>query len=91
MVHGEVRTPTLDLANEELVRSHLNAAWMASSDNRLDPSIAKVIEPDEAKALPLRDDVKVSLTDAAIAPRARGVMLGVLDLLADELTPTLAP
>jgi replicative superfamily II helicase len=91
MVHGEVRTPTLDLANEELVRSHLNAVWMACTDTRLDASIAKVIEPDEAKGLPLRDEVRQSLTDTAIAPRAKSAMLAVLTLLEGELTPTLAP
>ncbi|MCL4761658.1 MAG: DUF1998 domain-containing protein [Burkholderiales bacterium] len=91
MVHGEVRTPTLDLANEELVRSHLNAVWMASTDTRLDPSIAKVVEPDEANALPLRDEVKKSLADGAIAPRAKNAMLAVLSLLEDELRPTRAP
>jgi len=91
MVHGEVRTPTLDLANEELVRSHLNAVWIASTDTRLDPSIAKVIEPDEGKSLPLRDDVRKNLTDAVIAPRAKSAMLAVMTLLESELTPELAP
>src|SRR5690606_1302884 len=29
MVHGEVRPPLLDLANRELIESHLNAVWLA--------------------------------------------------------------
>jgi len=91
MVHGEVRTPTLDLANEELVRSHLHAVWMAVTDTRLDPSIAKVIEVDEASGLPLRVDIKASLTKGEIAPRARAAMLSVLALLETELTNELAP
>lgn len=91
MVHGEVRTPTLDLANEDLVRSHLQAVWMACTNTRLDSSIARVVEPDEAKGLPLRQEVKTQLSDAAIAPRAKAAMLAVLDLLQDELTPEYAP
>lgn len=91
MVHGEVRTPTLDLANEELVRSHLHAVWMAVTDTRLDFSIAKVIEVDEARGLPLRDDVRASLNRDEIAPRARTAMLAVLALLDTELTTDLAP
>jgi hypothetical protein len=91
MVHGEVRTPTLDLANEDLVRSHLNAVWMACTDARLDPSIAKVIDPDEANKLPLREAVRTGFSDSTIAPRAREAMLRVLNLLDDELSPVLAP
>lgn len=91
MVHGEVRTPTLDLANEELVRSHLHAVWMAVNDTRLDASIAKVIEVDEARGLPLLAEVEANLTKADIAPRARVAMLSVLALLETELTAELAP
>lgn len=91
MVHGEVRTPTLDLANEDLVRSHLQAVWMSCTNTRLDSSIARVVEPDEAKGLPLRDEVTAQLSDAAIAPRAKAAILSVLDLLQDELTPEYAP
>jgi hypothetical protein len=52
MVHGEVRAPTLDLGNEELVRSHLQAVWLASTNTPLQASIAEVVEPDEEKDLP---------------------------------------
>ena len=41
MVHGEVRPPLLDLANRDLVESHLQAVWLACTEQPLDPSIAE--------------------------------------------------
>jgi ATP-dependent helicase YprA (DUF1998 family) len=32
MVHGEVRPPLLDLANRDLVESHLSAVWLACTE-----------------------------------------------------------
>ena len=37
MVHGEVRPPLLDLANRDLVESHLPAVWLACTEQPLDP------------------------------------------------------
>ena len=31
MVSGKVRPPRLDLANEDLVRSHVHAIWLAEA------------------------------------------------------------
>ncbi|MGC3998042.1 MAG: DEAD/DEAH box helicase [Anaeromyxobacter sp.] len=36
MVHGEVRPPLLDLANQELVESHLQAIWLACTREPLE-------------------------------------------------------
>jgi hypothetical protein len=56
MVAGSVRPPRLDLANEALLRAHLQAAWLAQV--RLPPgqSIEQVVntEPDD---LPLQENV----------------------------------
>jgi hypothetical protein len=38
MVHGEVRPPLLDLANRDLVESHLSAVWLACTEK---PSIRR--------------------------------------------------
>ena len=40
MVHGVVRAPTLDLANRNLIESHIHAVWMSSVERRIDISIA---------------------------------------------------
>jgi hypothetical protein len=34
MVHGQVNAPTLDLANLELVKSHMHAIWLAETGKR---------------------------------------------------------
>lgn len=88
MVHGEVKAPTLDLANEDLVRSHLQAVWLASTHTPLQASIAEVIEPDEAKGLPMRQPLTQALADPSIAPVATERIRAVLALLESDLTST---
>lgn len=39
LVAGVVKPPALDLANRDLLRSHLQAEWLAASGARLQPSI----------------------------------------------------
>lgn len=54
MVHGVVKAPLLDLANEALIRSHLQAEWLAATGQALDTSIANVVNPSLPNA-PVRD------------------------------------
>jgi ATP-dependent helicase YprA (DUF1998 family) len=70
MVHGEVRAPTLDLGNEELVRSHLQAVWLACTNTPISAAISEVVEPNEEKDLPLYSTVSESLAKPEIAPLA---------------------
>jgi hypothetical protein len=44
MVHGIVKPPTLDLANRDLIESHLHAVWLASAQVQLDTSIAPLLD-----------------------------------------------
>ena len=44
MVHGVVRPPTLDLANRDLIESHLHAVWLAAAQVQLDTSIAPLLD-----------------------------------------------
>ncbi|MFG9943924.1 hypothetical protein ACG3RN_26090 [Pseudomonas aeruginosa] len=44
MVHGVVRAPTLDLSNRDLIDSHLQAVWLASTQVPLDDSIAPMLD-----------------------------------------------
>ncbi|MEI2625261.1 MAG: helicase-related protein [Giesbergeria sp.] len=44
MVHGIVKPPTLDLANRDLVESHLHAVWLAAAQVQLDTSIAPLLD-----------------------------------------------
>ncbi|MBN0911332.1 hypothetical protein JTM69_35310, partial [Pseudomonas aeruginosa] len=48
MVHSVVRAPTLDLSNRDLIDSHLQAVWLASTQVPLDDSIAPMLDLDQS-------------------------------------------
>ena len=90
MVHGEVRAPILELANRDLIDSHLQAAWLSCVDQPLDPCIAELLILDDANR-PIEPDIKSAMEERRVAARAGERIRRVLDLVADELTPELAP
>jgi Lhr-like helicase len=56
MVAGAVRAPRLDLANEALVRAHVQAEWLAQVGLPLRQSIQDVVDTDDIANLPLREE-----------------------------------
>ncbi|MDM7325201.1 MAG: hypothetical protein P3W93_009565 [Thermus sp.] len=68
MVSGAVRAPTLDLANESLLKAHIHAEWLISTELGLGDSIVYTLDIDEAH-LPLRPEVaeKIRLSPHAKA------------------------
>lgn len=90
MVHGEVRPPLLDLANRDLVESHLSAVWLACTELPLDPSIAELLVLSET-GRPLKKDVQEPMALPKVAEEARRRIQRVLDLLEEDLSPALAP
>ena len=44
MVAGSVIAPRLDLTNEDLVRSHVHAIWLAETDQSMKSSITDLLE-----------------------------------------------
>lgn len=90
MVHGEVRPPLLDLANRDLVQSHLNAVWLACTELPLDSSIAELLELSVARR-PLKEKLTEPMRHPNVAASARERIVKVLDLLTDELKEEQAP
>jgi superfamily II DNA/RNA helicase len=90
MVHGEVRPPLLDLANRDLVESHLQAVWLACTEEPLDPSIAELLVLEEPER-PLRPAVSTPMAAPRVVREATQRIRRVLDLLEPEFTPALAP
>lgn len=90
LVAGSVSPPLLDLANEDLVRSHLHAVWLAETRQRLAPSISELLTM-EAAALPLREDLLQAMDVPAPRQRAEALSSQVLGMLAGELSSDQAP
>jgi len=90
MVHGEVRAPMLELANRDLVESHLHAVWMAATEHPLASSISELVVVQEPER-PLREDVRAPMVRPGVAEAAQARMVRVLHQLDRWLTPEDAP
>jgi Lhr-like helicase/very-short-patch-repair endonuclease len=86
MVHGQVNPPTLDLANRELIQSHLHAVWLAETGKKLDSSVRGLLDMNDPSA-PLTDDYRQQMDADAPQKRAHARGQRILDMLAGELTP----
>nr|MCU0650155.1 DUF1998 domain-containing protein [Gemmatimonadaceae bacterium] len=90
MVHGEVRPPLIDLANRELIESHLQAIWLSCTKTELSGSIAEILQV-ERPGLPLQGHVADAFRESAIATESATRGVRVLEMLTDELTADSAP
>lgn len=84
MVHGVVRAPTLDLANRDLVESHLQAVWLANTHIALDVSIAPMLDLDQPSK-PLLKAYHDALNDPIATQRAQASAARVIAQLQQEL------
>ncbi|WP_137893522.1 DEAD/DEAH box helicase [Ramlibacter sp. 2FC] len=91
MVHGQVNAPTLDLANRELVQSHMQAIWLAETGKKLGNSIRDLLDMEKPDELPITGDLESDLGKPEAQKRAHQRGLAVLAMLKDELTPERAP
>lgn len=69
LVAGAVRAPNLDLANEALVRAHVQAEWLAQVGLPLRQSVEEVVDTDRFPDLPLKEQAAVQIL---LGPEARG-------------------
>ena len=83
MVHGVVRAPTLDLTNRDLIDSHLQAVWLASTQVPLDDSIAPMLDLDQP-GKPLKQPLHEALRALTVQQRALASAQRVIDQLAGE-------
>lgn len=88
MVGGSVTAPRLDLTNEDLLRSHLHALWLAETDIALDRSVAKILDV-SAENYPLTAAIQRDSNDPGARERAAHRARRVLAELAEvELRDT---
>lgn len=72
MVAGAVTAPRLDLANDDLLRTHVHALWLAESKLSLGDSLAQVLDVSgDEPTLELLPEVKVTLDNVRFRDRAR--------------------
>lgn len=90
MVHGVVNPPALDLSNRELVASHLNAIWLAETQEPLDPGISEILDLTKP-GYPIKAFIRDKLALDEVSARALPRMNGFVAQLADELVPEKAP
>ena len=86
MVHGIVRAPTLELANRDLIESHLHAIWLAELRCELETSIAPLLDLEDP-AKPLRTSLRSRLDQPDANTRAVDLSRRVLNHVARHLTP----
>jgi Lhr-like helicase len=78
MVAGVVRPPALDITNEELVRSHLHAIWLAETGLALSADIPEVLDL-QGDRYPLKEEILAVISKPDLVTRARTPMKRVLD------------
>ncbi|WP_040633697.1 DEAD/DEAH box helicase [Mobilicoccus pelagius] len=70
MVAGSVTPPRLDLANEDLVRSHVHAVWLAETGVALPSSLTDLAQTDDGDRYRIHPEIWNRLTDADVEPPA---------------------
>src|SRR6266487_442942 len=86
MVAGAVTPPRLDLANEDLVRAHVHAIWLAETRLSLGRSLKDVLEiTGEKPTLELQGAVRESIENSAARAFSRLSAAQVLETLVDDL------
>ncbi len=84
MVHGIVKPPTLDLANRDLIESHLHAVWLAAAQVQLDTSIAPLLDLEQVDK-PLQPALRDKLNAPEVTARALQSSQGFVAQLASVL------
>lgn len=84
MVSGVVRPPALDITNEELVRSHLHAVWLAESKLALSPDIPQILDLNQPKC-PLKAELLEVIRDPSLVAASSAPMKQVLEQILDSV------
>ncbi len=91
MVAGVVNPPNIDLANEDLVRSHLQAVWLAETGVKLGSSVRDVLDRERPDTLPLHDEIAEQTGSTQAVPEAQRRAGRILATLASDLSGQTAP
>ncbi len=86
MVAGAVTPPRMDLANEDLIRAHVQAVWLAETGADLKHSLSELLDLSGAQpSLALLPGLKADLTKEAARTRAKARVEAILNPIRAEL------
>lgn len=92
MVHGTVRTPSLDLSNKDLIDSHMLAVWFALSGHPIGSSIPEILDLEhEETFLEVRKEIREAFCNPELAQRSLGEINALLATVKEYLSPEKAP
>ncbi|MBF0124647.1 MAG: DEAD/DEAH box helicase [Magnetococcales bacterium] len=91
MVAGSVHPPMIDLANEELIKSHLHAVWLSETGQKLGSSVKDALDLEQPEQLPVRADFAAAMDSHAVRERAAKRAIALLAMVETELTAEAAP
>ncbi|MBF0098030.1 MAG: DEAD/DEAH box helicase [Magnetococcales bacterium] len=91
MVAGSVNPPMIDLANEELIKSHLHAVWLAETGQKLGNSVKESLDLEKPDTLPVRSDLATFMDTHPVRERAAKRAISILAMVENELTSDVAP
>lgn len=86
MVSGAVSPPRLDMANEDLIRAHVHAIWLAETNLKLGPSLQDILDiGGDAPSLVLQEHVLDKVKASEPRERARKRAEAILASIHNEL------
>ena len=88
MVAGAVAPPRLDLTNEDLIRAHVHAVWLAETGASLRHSLKDVLDLSIVGGLPslqLLPSIQAQITSPHVRHRAVERFSRILDTLSEEM------
>ncbi|MCY4541262.1 MAG: DEAD/DEAH box helicase, partial [Rhodobacteraceae bacterium] len=91
MVSGAVNPPTIDLANENLICSHLQAVWLCETGVKLGNSVRDVLDMERPEELPIASDTAVQIDSPRAVARTKRRAQFMLASLESDLTGISAP
>mgnify|MGYP000919100567 CR=1 FL=1 len=88
MVSGVVTAPRIDITNEDLIRSHVQAIWLAESGLNLGASLKDLLDLSDPPRLPCLDFVQDALNSQSNRTKAKLKARAVLSDIESELIQT---
>ncbi len=86
MVSGKIKPPSIELANEDLIRSHVHAIWLAETGMSLGRSLKDVLNlSGDPAPLTLQEGIATDIAKPSVATRSNARALEVLSTISDQL------